>query len=701
MDIRETNEKKIKALSEKIAVYESALHDASCQIEEKVQELSIIKRIGDIAGHIYNLDYFYTSFLDILLEETEAMNCSLMLMDQTSERLIIKVARGRNDDGSFFYYPLEHIYSFALGEGVAGTVAAQRQSILLHDADTDPRFIYRETRFIIGSLLCSPLVFHEKVLGVVNISHTQTGAFSENSKRFIEILSGFVSTLMGNALRHIQDEERFKGMFEGVKFAIMIIDPDTRKIIDCNGYTQTCLGYSKQDLLNTFEVTEIVPEEYRQRLCGILFSNLSSISSTFIEIPFLQHCGTEKMCEINAGTINYLDQDAVRLTLTDISEKKKLSERMLQAEKLKSLGELASGVAHDFNNVLAAIIGRAQLLRMHFDKKALNVAPEIVKSLDVIEKAAHDGSETVRRIQEFSRRHDERKYDTPIDLNKVFDDALEFTRVRWKDMVESEGRGITVVRKSDNLAPVAGNVSELREVFINLINNAVDAMPDGGSLVAETYMDGDTVVSVLGDSGTGISSDIKDKIFDPFFTTKDVGATGLGLSVSYGIINRHNGKINVESTEGKGTRFSIRLPACGDAVKGEPEEVPVKKAEKGSVLVVEDKENVRQTICDIITFSGSSVDSADNGITGLQKFKDAAYDVVITDLGMPGMSGFELAKAIKKISADTPVVLVTGWELRMTDQELRENGIDYLITKPFRMKHLLHVVRTALSTSTD
>jgi signal transduction histidine kinase len=218
------------------------------------------------------------------------------------------------------------------------------------------------------------------------------------------------------------------------------------------------------------------------------------------------------------------------------------------------LGELASGVAHDFNNLLGAILARAQLLRR---KPSM---PDVDRDLAVIEKAAQDGRETVRRIQEFSRTRRDKKFET-VDLDEVLSDALEITRSRWKDDAVLREASITPVFTERDSSPILGNASELREVFTNLILNAVDAMPRGGRLELSCRCDGARVLAKVTDTGVGMTDVVRQNIFDPFFTTKGTRGMGLGMSVVYGIVTRHGGRIDVDSAVGKGTTFTIEFKA--------------------------------------------------------------------------------------------------------------------------------------------
>ncbi len=228
-------------------------------------------------------------------------------------------------------------------------------------------------------------------------------------------------------------------------------------------------------------------------------------------------------------------------------------DHLVRTEKLRALGEMASGVAHDFNNLLAAILGRAQLvLRKVSD-------PQLRQWVQVIERSALDGAQTVRRLQDFARVRQDQPL-VPVDLNDVVRDALDITQSRWRE--ECLRRGVVIdVRTSLATVPrVIGDAAELREAMTNLILNAVDAMPTGGTLSLTTALGADGVELTVGDTGVGMPESVRDRIFDPFFTTKGPQGTGLGLSMTYGIISRHRGRIVVESAEGRGSTFRIVLP---------------------------------------------------------------------------------------------------------------------------------------------
>jgi CheY-like chemotaxis protein len=239
---------------------------------------------------------------------------------------------------------------------------------------------------------------------------------------------------------------------------------------------------------------------------------------------------------------------------------------------------------------------------------------------------------------------------------------------------------------------VSGNASELREVFTNMIFNAIEAMPEGGKIEVRTFNKRREVFIQISDTGIGITEEVRKKIFEPFFTTKPFTNTGLGLSMSYGIVKRFGGEIEVESKVGLGTTFTIILPIGGE----EREEVispsNIKKGRKARILVIDDEEFVRSVLSRTLAQVNHQVTLAEDGEKGIQLFKEGKFDMVLTDLGMPGMSGWEVCRMIKKINPHTPVGMITGWGMEMSRSKMEEYGLDFFISKPFDFNQILNVV---------
>ena len=415
-----------------------------------------------------------------------------------------------------------------------------------------------------------------------------------------------------------------------------------------------------------------------------------------IAIVFLTYRTYLKNIETSAAQADQAERHVKELSHY-IAEQERIREQFSQMEKLSALGELASGVAHDFNNTLAGILGRAQLLQRTTDPEKIH------RGLDIIIKTAEDGAKTVKRIQDFARQRRDHDFEL-ISIDQILADASEITRPRWKNCAEALNIHITLDLHNRSNAHVMGDDSELREVLVNMVFNAIDAMPEGGTLSLTSRVVGESVVITVADTGIGMYPEVRSRVFDPFFTTKGKAGLGLGLAVSFGIIRRHRGNVEVESQHGHGTKFIITLPVASmssgvDLTVDEgqfiqpgsitllPEQNPLK------VLVVDDEDFVRELLKEILEFEGCAVTIAQNGDEALQMFQQGSFDGVFTDVGMPGMSGWELAQAIREQSEMIPIAVVTGWGEAVGSDEQKEAGVDWVIAKPFTADRIAELVK--------
>ena len=465
-------------------------------------------------------------------------------------------------------------------------------------------------------------------------------------------------------------------------------------------------GLKKESLIGEHSSMFVIEDEAMKEMILEKMPELFEKGSISYEAIHKRNDGSWIDVECNSSLVKDNEGNPIAgvSIIRDITARKKMEKQLLQSEKLSSLGELAGGVAHNFNNILAIILGRTQLLKGIVElppgkqgkRKSMN---DLKKSLEIIEKASFDGADTVRRIHEFSRKKDDEKNITEVDLNEIIEHTLEFTKVRWNNEAGAKGIKINIQKELSLISPIEGSGSELREVFINIMNNAIDAMPKGGQISIKTFVDNSHVVVLVKDSGIGIPKDVRDRIFDPFFTTKGVQSTGLGMSASYGIINRHRGTITVDSVEGQGTTFFIKFPKLKKVIKEKKKPI-ANEQNRTSILVVEDEEGVRTILKDILVDGGYKVEVAPNGKKGIKLFQEKKFNLVLTDLGMPGMSGWQVAEEIKKMNGKTKVALVTGWEVDLNNNELRKCGVDLVINKPFQMDQILGSVREMMEDST-
>jgi signal transduction histidine kinase len=366
-------------------------------------------------------------------------------------------------------------------------------------------------------------------------------------------------------------------------------------------------------------------------------------------------------------------------------------EQLIQAEKARALSGIAGGIAHEFNNLLAIILGKTQLALERTESTSVR------EDLGVIEETAWRAADTVRRLLAFVAEPAEEGM-APVDLNALAQDVVTFTRALWKNDAEARGIKIEVVTDLTDSLTVHGIATELREALTNVILNAIDAMPRGGRITIRTRRREQAVELTVCDTGEGMSAEVQSRVFDPFFTTRSPQRAGLGLSVVHGIIGRHHGRIEVESEEGHGATFTLVLPEARapQPVWSLPAAPTPRPAETGSVLVIEDEEHLRRMLIDALAAAGHTVEGAPNGLEGLARFQRGAFDVVITDLSMPECSGLDVTRAVKKMSPTTPVVMITGWGDVMTPERMGSSGVDLILVKPFKMERVLSVLADAL-----
>jgi signal transduction histidine kinase/CheY-like chemotaxis protein len=438
------------------------------------------------------------------------------------------------------------------------------------------------------------------------------------------------------------------------------------------------------------------------------------VTLPIIAIVFLTYRTYLRHVETSAAQAAQAEKHVTELSHY-IAEQERIREQFSQMEKLSALGELASGVAHDFNNTLAGILGRAQLLQRTNDPE------KVRRGLDIIIKTAEDGAKTVKRIQDFARQRRDHNFEL-VSVDQILMDASEITRPRWKNCAEASNIHISLDLQIGSNAMVMGDDSELREVLVNMVFNAIDAMPEGGTLTLSSRTVGEQVVIKVVDSGIGMYPEVRSRIFDPFFTTKGKAGLGLGLAVSFGIIRRHSGNIDVESQYGQGTEFCITLPVAKIAetpiVKRElavetpeptvatrkdepatqpPDEVTIELPDDAPpmtrLLVVDDEDFVRDLLSEILECENCEVELAQDGTEALALFRERKFDGVFTDVGMPGMSGWELAREIRQLDKNVPVAIITGWGEVVGSTEQRAAGVDWVVAKPFTADRIAELVR--------
>jgi PAS domain S-box-containing protein len=479
-------------------------------------------------------------------------------------------------------------------------------------------------------------------------------------------------------------EQKYRALFENASDGVVVFDTHgiitnmNQKFCELHGFTMDSLVGTNVTLLGA-DKDEAAKKGRLERIVGG--------ESLIYETRHFRKDGSTVLFEVSAKSIDIGGERYIQAFYRDISEKKRMQEQLFQSQKMESVGMLAGGLAHDFNNIIMAILGHVELLSEFGDLDA-----EAKKKLAVIESSARKANQMISKLLRFARKE---SFDAvPIDLNAVVEDSVELI---GKTMTKKGMQVATDLRR--DIPFVRGDSTQLEQVIMNLLVNASDAMTPGGVIRIETsfreigyeaptvhpmLVPGRYVILRVSDTGTGIPEEVMDKIYDPFFTTKEKGkGTGLGLAMVYGIVKEHGGVISASSQVGKGTTFEIYLPAESD-VREHVYLAPRSPAEeKRGVMVVDDNKDMLQFVSETIRAFGYEVIAVNNAISALHIFREKADEIslIVTDIFMPVIDGRDLIRHFKSIKPSIKVIAISGYQL---DSVVRQNaGIDDFIKKPF------------------
>jgi PAS domain S-box-containing protein len=375
---------------------------------------------------------------------------------------------------------------------------------------------------------------------------------------------------------------------------------------------------------------------------------------------------------------------------------------VMQQERLLALGQMASGIAHDINNAISPM----SLYTESLLEKEPGLSPRARGYLEIIQRAIEDVAQTVARMREFYRQREPQAALQAVDLNSLVEQVVPLTRARWSDMAHQ--RGIVIEMRTELAAPlpaIMGAASEIREALINLIFNAVDAMPQGGPLILRTSLVRDAqsrppkapgmqyVQLEVVDAGVGMDEETRRRCLEPFFTTKGERGTGLGLAMVYGTVQRHNADIEIDSAVGRGTTVRLRFAVESAPASGKPDSGPARVPRPLKILVVDDDPLVIRSLRDTLEGDGHNVTTADGGQVGIDTFRAAQakgepFSLVITDLGMPYVDGRKVSSAVKAAASGTMVILLTGWGQRLVADGDIPPHVDRVLSKPPKLREL-------------
>jgi signal transduction histidine kinase/ActR/RegA family two-component response regulator len=363
---------------------------------------------------------------------------------------------------------------------------------------------------------------------------------------------------------------------------------------------------------------------------------------------------------------------------------------ILQQERLRALGQMASGIAHDINNAISPVTLYTDTLL----EKETQMSAQGRDYLRIIRRAIDDVGQTVARMREFYRQRERSSDLSPLELNPLLNQVLALTSARWRDLPQERGIVIDVrTELASGLPKVLGTESDIRDALTNLIFNAVDAMPEGGTLTLRTRQVAQSVELDVRDTGAGMDEETRRRCFEPFFTTKGERGTGMGLAMVYGMVQRHDAQIEIESAPGVGTAVRLQFKIAPTVTTTTAKPAATRPHRPLNLLVIDDDPLVAQSLLHVLNHEGHTVTTADGGQAGIDAFASAngqgqPFDVVMTDLGMPYVDGRAVAAAIKAMSPLTPVLLLTGWGQRLSTEQTVPEYVDRLLSKPPKLAEL-------------
>jgi PAS domain S-box-containing protein len=450
-------------------------------------------------------------------------------------------------------------------------------------------------------------------------------------------------------------------------------------------------------------------ERPREELVGKRLSDFLPPANVARAEPFYRRA-------FEGETVSYdsvLEDRAVRITITplrddtgsvehvltvsfDVTEEREQLDRLAREEKLHALGQMAGGIAHNLNQTLALVTGYGEMARASLDDQPANL-DELRRILRIVERAAYDGGETVKRLLTFSRGNENERRQV-VDVAALLHEVAQLTEPRWRERHGVDGHPVDLTVRAEPGVTVFGSQAGLREALINLVFNALDAMPAGGTISLSVHTEHGSVMIDVQDSGLGMSPEVQRRVFEPFFTTKGENGTGLGLAMVFGIIRNHNGQITVTSTPGLGTTMRLVLPT------GSPADVPTAAngaepaARQLRVLVVDDEVRLAALAAGMLRQDGHQTTEAASAQEAIERLREDRFDLVISDLSMgDGMNGWELAAETGRMVPGLPVVLATGWGAAIDEEDARQRGVCAVLAKPYRIAELRETVARAIA----
>jgi PAS domain S-box-containing protein len=662
-------------------------------LENQRQQLYAMNTIAQSVNRVVELESVLQTALQKVTELLDIQYGWVYMLE--GNELTLKCSKG----GSFDFLSLN-------SSGKAPTSAWLNQPRVQRERTTDDLgYIPAELKHLGVQFWASiPLRAKDSVAGALIVAGNDYRMFTSKQAELMEAFGNQISVALHNAQlfdRLRRSERRYVDLFENSPDIYLNVNHH-HVIVDCNQTGIQTLGYAKQEITGKPFEALFVPErqdDIREQL-ATMFSRGEGLKDVEEQMVL----GDGETITVNLNSSLLFDETGssvnARIVARDITHRKKMEATLFHAQKIDSIGNLAGGVAHDFNNILASILGSASIMRRRITEKG-----KLYKYVEIIEKSARRGSSLTRQLLTFARK--EEIIETPVNINTLIMDTLHmFERSVSKQIVVETHLSVEPPK-------VKGDEGQIQQALLNLFLNARDAMPEGGTVTVSTAFTtadattssqflsvkpGPYVVVTVSDTGSGIDQSLHTRIFEPFFTTKDHG-TGLGLSVLYGVVQNHGGFINLESEVGRGATFSIYFPRLVPHQMG-TEKRRKQRAPRGTehILIIDDEASVREIARDILTDLGYTITTEYDGSAGVETYRirQATIDLVLLDVNMPVMGGTAAFEQLRNINPDVPIIILTGYGKGVLDAPIFSTEVNGFLQKPFQLEDLALKVRQVL-----
>jgi PAS domain S-box-containing protein len=647
-------------------------------LERRTREIEALARIAQASLSGAGADALLRRMVEIVADVLGADVAVILLVDEARGELRARAAVGMEGDPRALSVPVT--------AGVSGLALRTRGTVMIPDgAAGDPRLAGDTLRAQnIRSLMAAPLVADGATIGVIEVAR-RTRRLDARADRLLRIVGDRVAIALEHA--RLQGEAReLADVVRRIGEGVVVADADDRVIFANRAFADMVETPAEQ--LTGRRWTEFLSPAQD---IGVLTAHMRQPAFQG-EFLLITRGGEPRPVHLTLAVAERPEGGQQRIgVFRDISREHELRFRVIREQKFRTLGSLAAGVAHNINNRLTPVLGWTEMLLERLGAGETIEAEELAHALRVINQGAADSVGTVRRLQEYSRPT-RVKGPESVGLREVVEQLLALTRPQWDNEAARRGVRYEIDLRVEPAPPILAVASEVREALLNILENALAAMPGGGRLTIAIGGDAERARVAVTDTGRGMSPEVQRLVFEPFFTTRaSEGGTGLGLALAQEIVHRYGGAIELVSREGVGTTFTLTFPAVAREVVRTPAFLPV--LDPLRILAVEDEPEVRDLLRAMLVHAGHGVHTAASGREALELFVREAVDLVVTDLGMPGITGLALAAELKR-RRPVPVVLLTGWadELGSTTPP----AVDVVLAKPFSREKLFAALARAV-----